>query len=46
MVKAGKPVDALIDTLVPLLDKEDIIIDCGNSFYKDTNRRYSYLQEK
>jgi len=46
MVKAGKPVDALIDTLVPLLDKEDIIIDCGNSFYQDTNRRFDYLKEK
>jgi len=46
MVKAWKPVDGLIDTLIPLLDKEDIIIDCGNSFYWDTNRRFSYLKEK
>ena len=39
MVKAGKPVDGVIADLVPLLDKDDIIIDGGNSHYLDTRRR-------
>lgn len=46
MVKAGAPVDSLIEQLIPLLDKNDIIIDGGNSFFKDTQRRYDYLLEK
>ncbi len=46
MVKAGNAVDMLIEQLIPLLDKGDIIIDGGNSFYKDTQRRYDYLLEK
>jgi 6-phosphogluconate dehydrogenase len=46
MVPAGKTVDDMIDTLVPLINKHDIIIDGGNSFYKDTLRRYSQLKEK
>ena len=39
MVKAGAPVDAVIDQLKPLLSKGDIIIDGGNSLYQDTARR-------
>jgi 6-phosphogluconate dehydrogenase len=39
MVKAGAPVDAVIESLIPLLDKDDIIIDGGNSLYTDTERR-------
>jgi 6-phosphogluconate dehydrogenase len=39
MVKAGGPVDAVIDELVPLLDEGDIIIDGGNSHFEDTRRR-------
>ncbi len=39
MVKAGEPVDELIAQLAPLLSKDDIIIDCGNSNYNDTKRR-------
>ena len=39
MVKAGGPVDAVIEQLIPLLDKGDIIIDGGNSLYTDTERR-------
>ncbi|WP_437185563.1 decarboxylating NADP(+)-dependent phosphogluconate dehydrogenase [Planctomicrobium sp. SH668] len=39
MVKAGKPVDAVIDELKPLLEEGDIIIDGGNSDFRDTNRR-------
>ncbi len=46
LVKAGKAVDEFIDLLVPLLDKGDIIIDGGNSFYEDTVRRYNDLKEK
>jgi 6-phosphogluconate dehydrogenase len=45
MVKAGKPVDAVIDQLKPLLSKGDIIIDGGNSDYKDTNRRDADLRK-
>ena len=39
MVKAGQPVDAFIDQLLPLLEKGDIIIDGGNSHFPDTIRR-------
>ena len=46
MVKAGAAVDSTIEKLVPYLDKADIIIDGGNSFYKDTKKRYDELWEK
>ena len=46
MVKAGGAVDSLIEQLIPLLEAGDIIIDGGNSFFKDTQRRYDYLLEK
>ncbi len=46
MVKAGAPVDAVIDELTPLLDKGDILIDGGNSYYVDTERRTTELTEK
>ena len=46
MVKAGKPVDELIDQLLPLLDKGDILIDGGNSHFPDTIRRTKYLESK
>ena len=46
MVKAGEPVDAVIDELLPYLDKGDIIIDGGNSNFRDTNRRVDSLKEK
>lgn len=39
MVKAGKPVDAVIDNLLPLLDPGDLVMDGGNSYYADTERR-------
>jgi len=39
MIQAGAPVDAMLDTLVPLLEPGDIIIDGGNSYYEDTRRR-------
>src|SRR5690625_258670 len=43
MVQAGAPVDAVIDSLVPLLEPGDIIIDGGNSHYPDTDRRLEEL---
>lgn len=46
MVKAGKPVDAVIDQLLPLLEEGDILMDGGNSFFEDTIRRTAYVQEK
>jgi len=39
MIKAGPAVDAVIDQLIPLLSKGDIIIDGGNAYFKDTIRR-------
>ena len=44
MVKAGKPVDAVIEQLRPLLDPDDMIIDGGNSLYEDTERRVKELE--
>jgi len=46
MVKAGAPVDAVIEQLVPLLEPGDIIIDGGNSLWTDTQRREKALREK
>ncbi|MDJ0619390.1 MAG: NADP-dependent phosphogluconate dehydrogenase [Calothrix sp. MO_192.B10] len=44
MVQAGKPVDAVIGQLKPLLDEGDIIIDGGNSWFEDTERRTQELE--
>jgi 6-phosphogluconate dehydrogenase len=46
MVKAGKPVDDLINQLVPLLEKGDIIIDGGNTHFPDSIRRTKDLEAK
>ncbi|NLU10383.1 MAG: NADP-dependent phosphogluconate dehydrogenase [Tepidanaerobacter acetatoxydans] len=46
MVKAGTAVDAVIDKLVPLMEKGDILIDGGNSYFKDTVRRAKELEQK
>ncbi|GAA4322094.1 NADP-dependent phosphogluconate dehydrogenase [Mucilaginibacter gynuensis] len=46
LVPAGKPVDAAIASLVPYLEKGDIIIDGGNSYFPDTDRRFTELAEK
>ncbi|MGK7224143.1 NAD(P)-binding domain-containing protein, partial [Kocuria flava] len=46
MVKAGGPVDAVIEALVPLLDPGDIVIDGGNSYFQDTRRREAALAAK
>src|SRR3954454_16742277 len=46
MVKAGAPVDGVIEDLAPLLDQGDIIIDAGNSHFPDTNRRTKECAER
>ncbi|QLY40772.1 decarboxylating NADP(+)-dependent phosphogluconate dehydrogenase [Hujiaoplasma nucleasis] len=46
MIKAGNPVDQVIEQLIPLLDEGDVIIDGGNSNYEDTTRRTQYLKSK
>ena len=46
MVKAGKPVDAFIEQVLPHLDDGDIIIDGGNSHFPDTTRRTEYVESK
>ena len=46
MVKAGRPVDMVIEQIVPFLEKGDLIIDGGNSHYSDTIRRCRELEEK
>ena len=46
MVKAGEATDKTIDSLIPLLDEGDILIDGGNTNYNDTIRRNAYLSEK
>ncbi len=44
MVPAGKPVDAALKDLRPRLEKDDIVIDGGNSYFKDTERRAADLE--
>jgi 6-phosphogluconate dehydrogenase len=46
MVKAGKPVDDLLDQLLPLMSKGDIPMDGGNSEFQDTERRTKALEDK
>ncbi len=46
MVKAGKPVDDMIEQLLPHLEKGDAILECGNSLYTDSQRRFEYLRDK
>jgi len=46
MVKAGKPVDELIEQLLPHLEDGDILIDGGNSHFPDTIRRTQYVESK
>ena len=45
MVKAGAPVDAVIEQLIPLMEPGDVIIDGGNSLWTDTQRREKALKE-
>ncbi len=46
MVKAGAPVDELIEEVLPFLEKGDIVIDGGNSHFPDTERRSADLKAK
>uniref|UniRef100_UPI001264E10C NADP-dependent phosphogluconate dehydrogenase n=1 Tax=Georgenia satyanarayanai TaxID=860221 RepID=UPI001264E10C len=46
MVKAGGPTDAVIESLIPLLEEGDIIVDGGNAHYEDTRRREAYLRDQ
>ena len=45
LIKAGAPVDEMLDKLVPLLEAGDVVIDGGNSWFKDTQRRAARLLE-
>ena len=46
MIRAGEPVDETLAALLPLLSRGDIVIDGGNSDYRDTRRRQQTLREK
>ncbi|GET23771.1 decarboxylating NADP(+)-dependent phosphogluconate dehydrogenase [Prolixibacter sp. NT017] len=46
LVKAGQPVDDLIEKIIPHLEEGDIIIDGGNSHFPDTIRRTEYVERK
>ena len=46
MIKAGNAVDEMINTLLPYLEKGDIIIDGGNTHFPDTNRRTAFVESK
>lgn len=46
MIKAGNPVDEMTDKLLPFLEEGDMIIDAGNSFYKDTETRTARCRDK
>lgn len=46
LVKAGKPVDMVIESLLPHLEKGDIVIDGGNSYWPDSTRRTRELKER
>ena len=46
MIMAGAPVDSQISELLPFLEEGDVLIDGGNSYYKDTARRTEALAEK
>jgi 6-phosphogluconate dehydrogenase len=46
MIRAGKPVDQVIEQLIPLLEEGDILIDGGNSNYHDTIRRVEKMESQ
>lgn len=46
MVQAGQAVDDMLAQLTPFLEAGDIVVDGGNSFFKDTRRRYGALRER
>jgi len=46
MVKAGAPTDAVIEELLPLMERGDVVVDGGNAFFEDTRRREAALRER
>ncbi len=46
MVEAGKAVDSVLEELVPLLSPGDVVCDCGNSFFRDTERRQKAVADR
>ena len=46
MVPAGKPVDSVLGTLAPRLSEGDLVIDGGNSYFKDTQRRHDEMEAR
>lgn len=46
MVPAGAPVDAVLDALDPLLEDDDVVVDAGNSLYRDTDRRVARAADR
>jgi len=46
MIKAGDPIDAMIQQLAPMLEEGDLLIDGGNSLYTDTERRVAELESQ
>jgi 6-phosphogluconate dehydrogenase len=46
MIKAGDPVDQMLGRIAPLLEEGDIVIDGGNSFFKDTQRREAAMRAR
>ena len=46
MVKAGAAVDAVLEEIVPYLEPGDILVDAGNSFFRDTAKRQDALAKK
>lgn len=46
MIPAGEPVDSALESLIPLLDAGDVVIDGGNSHFADTERRSGALQDR
>jgi 6-phosphogluconate dehydrogenase len=46
MVQAGAPTDAVIEEFAPLLEKGDVIVDCGNAHFADTRRREAALRDQ
>src|ERR1700758_5439104 len=46
MIRAGEPVDEMLERIAPLLQEGDILIDGGNSFFKDTQRREAAMRSR
>lgn len=46
LVKAGPAVDMILDELIPLLDKDDLVVDGGNEWFELTEAREKKMEEK